>query len=295
MVAVVTRMGTNSSRVYVSSDLGETWARVLEIATAIADAAWIDRDGVAVLLLATSAGLYELAARPDAVPLQVRLGPNEVACNAVCSFVSERGVTGVAVAGVGLYLSLAGGRAGTFVEQPALRGLDVRALAVQLDGPTTVLWAGAAELDPNRPGRGCLRARLFEADVSWQPVSDGWLGGTCWGVDFAGRLAVAASQSGGVLRLDTTAATPRWQPADVNCGLPQRDRTRFRPVEAVSCSASGKLLVGSEGGVFSSDDGRLFTAASHREASDTVTVPDTWLLCSGEHDVEVVRAPAHGA
>jgi hypothetical protein len=292
LVAALTRAGSAMSRVYVSTDLGESWQRVLEFAAGIADIAWVDRDGVPVLLLATSAGLYEARAEANAVPLQIQVGPQEMSCNAVRSFVTERGVAGVMVAGLGLYVSLANGRSGTFVEQPNLRGIDIRALAVQYDGPVTVLWAGAAELDPTRPGRGCFRARLSEANLNWQSVTEGWLGGTCWSLDFRGRIALATAQSGGLLRLDTGVATPRWQPADVNAGLPLRDRNRFRPVEAVAVGAGGTVLVGTERGVYRSPDAVTFSAASHRRTTDNVTVPDTWLLCSGEHDIEVVRANA---
>jgi len=292
MVAVLTRVGPTLSRVYVSTDLGESWERVLEFASGIADVAWADRDGVPVLLLATSAGLYEARAEANAVPLQVQIGPQPMSCNAVASFVTERGIAGVMVAGLGLYVSLANGRSGTFVEQPALRGVDIRALAVQYDGPVTVLWAGAAELDPQRSGKGCFRARLSEANLNWQALSAGWVGGTCWGLDFQGRVALAAAQSGGLMRLDTGASTPQWQAADVNAGLPLRDRSRFRPVEAVAVGGGGVVLAGTETGVYRSDDGVSFTAAAHRRTTDSVTVPDTWLLCSGEHDIEVVRADA---
>ena len=292
LVAALTRVGPTMSRVYVSTDLGQSWERVLEFAAGIADVAWADRDGVPVLLLATSAGLYEARAEPNAVPLQIQVGPQDMSCNAVRSFVTERGVAGVVVAGLGLHVSLANGRSGTFVEQPALRGIDIRALAVQYDGPATVLWAGAAELESSRAGRGCFRARLSEANLNWQPMSAGWLGGTCWSLDFRGRIAVATAQSGGVLRLDTGAATPEWQPADVNAGLPLRDRSRFRPVESVAVGPGGVVLVGTETGVYRSTDGVTFAAAAHRRTTDSVTVPDTWLLCSGEHEIEVVRAHA---
>jgi hypothetical protein len=298
-VALVTRRTDGeASRVRVSWNLGETWFQVVELEPAVLDATWIDRDGVAHLLLATDAGLYEVAARPAAVPLAVRVdaGDADRGFYAVRSFVSERGVTGVAVAAqaqYGVYLSLDAGRPGTFVHV-GLSGVDTRTLAVQLDGPATVLWAGAAEADPSRPGRGCLRTRLFEADVRWQPLSAGWTGGTCWGLGFQGSWAVAATQSGGVLRLDTLAATPQWLPADVNGGLPLRDRARFEPVEAVATGAGGLVLAGGARGVHRSADTRRWSAAANRTATDLVTVPDTWLLCSSDHDIEVVRddAPA---
>jgi hypothetical protein len=296
-VAAVTRNTDGSaSCVYVSTDLGQRWVKVVEMEPAIFDTAWIDRDGVAALLLATEAGLYEVPATAGGVPLQIRVDDADPdrGFYAVCSFVSERGVIGVAAAAqaqFGVYMSLTGGRPGTFTKV-GLSGVDTRTLAVQLDGPATVLWAGAAESDPGKPGKGCFRARLFEADVKWQALSSGWTGGTCWGLAFQRHTALAASQSGGVLRLDLDAVTPQWTPADVNGGLPLRDRTRFEPVEAVACGADGQTLASGPRGVYRCADAKQWTAAANRTTSDVVTVPDTWLLCSGDHDIEVVRDDA---
>ena len=135
----------------------------------------------------------------------------------------------------GVYLSIGGGRPGTFTNV-GLSGVDTRTLAVQLDGPATVLWAGAAEPDPAKPGQGCFRARLFEADVQWQALPPAGPAAPAGTSASRATQAVAATQSGGVLRLDTAAATPQWQTLNVNCGLPLRDRTRFEPVESVACS-----------------------------------------------------------
>ena len=296
-VAVVTRNNeTAGSSVYVSRDLGETWIKVVEMDPAVADAAWIDRDGVAALLLATDVGLYEVTAAEAAVPLQVRVDDTDSdrGFYAVRSFVSEHGVAGVALAAqaqYGIYLSLVGGRPGTFTKV-GLNGVDTRMLAVQLDGPATVLWAGAAEADAGKPGRGCFRARLFEADVQWQALSTGWTGGTCWALDFAGSTAYAATQSGGVLHLDTGAPTPQWAVEAVNSGLPLRDRTRFEPVEAVAAALGRQVLAGTHKGVSRLTATRTWAPAASRILTDQVTVPDTWLLCSGDHDVEVVRDDA---
>jgi hypothetical protein len=282
--------------VYVSDDLGESWVKVVDMDPAVGDAAWIDRDGVAALLLATDAGLYEVTAKPASVPLQVRVDDSDAdrGFYAVRSFVSEHGVTGVALAAqaqFGVYLSVAAGRPGTFTKV-GLSGVDTRALAVQLDGPATILWAGAGEADSTKPGRGCFRARLFEANVQWQALAEGWTGGTCWALDFDGSTARAATQSGGVLNLDTTAASPLWQAEDVNCGLPLRDRTRFDAVETVAAAAAGQVLAGGTKGVYRLDQAHRWLASANRTSADVVTVPDTWLLCSGEHDVEVVRDDA---
>ncbi|MEV4482616.1 putative baseplate assembly protein [Micromonospora coxensis] len=297
-VACVTLADGGGSRVHLSTDLGETWSLLTDLGSRITDVAWIDRDGAGALLLATDTGLYEVSLLPGSVPLQILVDPADAdrGFYAVRSFVSERGAPGVAVAaqaGFGVYLSTAAGRPGTFAHV-GLANVDNRVLAVQYDGPATLLWAGAGEPDPKKPGQGCHRTRLFESDVKWQQVQAGWIGGTCRDVAFVGALAVAATQSGGVLRLDTLAPQPQWQPVMVNCGLPLRDRSRFVPVDAVAATAGPQrlILAGGERGVYRSGDAVDWTAGANQATADVVTVPDTWLLCSGEHDIEVVRQDA---
>ncbi|MDG4800474.1 putative baseplate assembly protein [Micromonospora sp. WMMD980] len=300
-VAVVTARDAGGSRVRLSTDLGESWTLLTDLAAGVRDLAWIDRDGTGALLLATDAGLYEVPLLPGAVPLQILVDPADAdrGFYAVRSFVSERGAPGVAVAaqaGFGVYLSTAAGRPGTFAHV-GLANVDNRVLAVQYDGPATLLWCGAGEPDPKKPGQGCHRTRLFESDVQWQSMAAGWIGGTCRDLAFSGPLALAATQSGGVVRLDTLTGQPQWRPVMVNCGLPLRDRTRFSPVDAIAAtapSAAGDRLVlaGGERGVYRSGDGEDWTASANQATADVVTVPGTWLLCSGEHDIEVVRQDA---
>lgn len=297
-VAVVTRRADGSgSGVHLSTDLGETWHRVAELQAGISDLAWIDRGGAAALLLATDVGLYELALMRGAVPLQVIIDPADPdrGFYGVRAFVSEHGAVGVAAAAqaqYGVYLSTEGGRAGSF-GAIGLDGVDVRTLDVQFDGPATVLWAGSGEADLSRPGSGCFRTRLFESDVRWEQLSTGWGGGTCWSLAFVGTTAYAATQSGGVLRLDTAATQPAWDAPEVNCGLPLRDRPRFEAVETVATAgADDPVIVGSPRGVYRSVQADRWAPSANRETRDSVTVPDTWLLVSGEHQIEVSRATA---
>ncbi|RQW94241.1 putative baseplate assembly protein [Micromonospora inaquosa] len=317
-VAVVTLRSSGGSRVHLSTDLGETWSLLTDLDSRISDVAWLDRDGAGALLVATDTGLYEVSLLPGAVPLQILVDPSDAdrGFYAVRTFVSERGAPGVAVAAqasFGVYLSTSGGRPGSFTHV-GLANVDNRVLAVQYDGPATLLWSGAGEPDPKKPGQGCHRTRLFESDVKWQSMQAGWIGGTCRDLAFAGQQAVAATQSGGVLRLDALAAQPQWQAVSVNCGLPLRDRTRFVPVDAIAVSgptaggtgaggtgasgagASGAaerlILASGERGVHRSADAVTWTPSANQATADVVTVPDTWLLCSGEHDIEVVRQDA---
>jgi hypothetical protein len=297
-VVVVTRTEEDGSGVYLSTGLGESWTRLAVMEPAVNDIDWIDRADVTALLLATDSGLYELALLPDAVPLQILVDPAHAdrGFYSVRAFVSERGVPGVALAAqaqYGVYLSTNGGVQGSFANI-GLSRVDTRTVAVQYDGPATLLWVGAAEPDPAKPGQGTYRARLFEASVRWEQINDGWTGGTCWDLAFAGNAAYAATQSGGMLRLDL-AAGASWQAADVNSGLPLRDRTRFAALETVAVDPTGSpMLVGGASGVHRSLDARRWAPAAGRETAEVVTVPETWLLCSGEQDIEVVSEGATG-
>jgi hypothetical protein len=301
-VVAVTRTEQDGSCVYLSTSLGETWTKLAELEPAVNDIDWIDRADATSLLLATDTGLYELSLLPDAVPLQILVDAAHAdrGFYAVTAFVSERGVAGIAVAAqaqYGVYLSTAGGAQGSWANVGLAR-VDTRMITVQYDGPATLLWVGAGEPDASKPGQGVYRARLFEASVKWEQLNAGWTGGTCWDLAFWANIAYAATQSGGMLRLDLGAAGTAlaWTGADVNSGLPLRDRTRFAALESVAVDPSGApVLVGGASGVHRSTDAIQWDAAAGRETTEAVTVADTWLLCSGEHDIEVVSEDAQAA
>lgn len=335
-VALATRAG-DGARVHVSDDLGESWRRVAELGFGVADLTWVERNGTPVLLVAGQRGLYELPLVPDAVPVQNLVDPAQPdrGFHAVETVVDVRGATGVVVvaeASAGVWLSPAAGAPGSFaVVRPP--GEDVRCVAVQYAGPAAFVWVGLAV--PEGPGAGCARLRLDDlgrADAAhlvtaWEDLRAGWNGGSCWDVEVVGATVHAASHSGGVLRLRLGQAEPTWTPADVNCGLPLRDRGRFEPVRSVSgatwtpsgtpadghgdgATRDGRthdgrthdgtghddgsvvLAAGPHGVLRSTDGGLSWRTCSAREVDDVVTLPPTWLFASGEHEVEVVRG--HG-
>lgn len=303
LVAVATDHG-DGSRVRVSDDLGGTWRQVAELGFGVADLAWVERSGSPVLLMVGERGLYEISLAAGAVPVQNLVDPGQPdrGFHAVESFVDVRGRTGVvlaAEASAGVYLSADAGAATTFGLLRAA-GDDVRCLTVQYDGPDVVLWAGRAV--PEGDGIGGVRLRVDElarvrtgADApAWEELRTGWTGGSCWALRVVGDSAYAATQSGGVLTLPLGQAATGWVPLDVNAGLPLRDRRRFQPVTSlggVPAGAGAILLAAGPGGVHRSlDGGRRWRSCSAREVTDVVTLPGAWLFCSGEHDIEVVRA-----
>ncbi len=178
-------------------------------------------------------------------------------------------------------------------------GEEIRTLTTGYAGATVYLWAGRSALEGD--GTGCVRLAIDELGRldaptlagAWEEFRTGWSGGSCRGLSVAGDHCYAATQSGGVLVLHLAGAQPAWTAPDVNCGLPLRDRRRFEPVSSVSAaSVDGRELVLAAGaGMHRSPDGGVtWRACAERIVDDVVTIPSSWLFCSGDHQVEVVRA-----
>jgi Baseplate J-like protein len=304
LLAVATRRGeAEESGLYLSQDCGETWAAAGRLGFGVEDLTWILREGAPVLLLATAKGLYELRARSGATPVQVLVvaAAPDLGFYAAVAASDAFGAVNVAVAARqtgGVYLSVAGGEAGSF-RKIGLEGEDVRALEVQADGPRLFLWAGAAAAGGRDSGRGCFSWELrgsADPPEGWQGRSQGWQGGSCHALAFQGSRVFAATHASGVLRLDAGKAGAAWEAPGVGSGLPLRDPGRFHPVRAVAADPDGRMLMaGSAGGVVRSRDGGAgYAAASSREFLDKVTLPRTWLACSGEHQIEVVSEDEAG-
>jgi hypothetical protein len=303
LVAVSTRMqGSNAgSRVYVSHNCGENWERGPQTAFHVEDMAWIERDQTAGLLLATELGLYELTIRPGSVPVQVVVDSNDLSLGFYAVAVSKDiwGETSVALAARGergVFLSSGSGRSESFKPIGLEREL-VRVLAVQHRGPHRYLWAGVAAAG-TAPGKGCFRWRLTgsteESAEGWRPYSGGWDAGGCRSIAFQESLVLAGSLRLGVMRLDVDKRDPKWESPDVSCGLPLRDVGRLQPVDVVASDPDGRIIMagGVEGIYRSEDHGVRYQLCSGREFSDEVTLPRTWLFCSGEHHLTVVNEDA---
>lgn len=297
LLAVVTQLvGEEGSRVHISTDCGESWEEApTTTAFEINDLDWILRDGVPVMLMATDAGLYECTLGAGSSPVQILVDPQDPALGfyAVAVAREVRGQVSVAVAAQqtkGCFLSHDGGERNTF-RDIGLQGEDIRVLAVQYDNVRTFLWAGTFAAGPDDPGKGCFRRELLgsqDPPEGWRSFSAGWEGGSCRALTFLGTRALAASHRMGVLRLDPNQREPSWMAPDVRCGLPLRDPGRFQPVTTVAALSPGWVMAGTGEGVFRSQEGDRYESASPREFVDKVTLPPTWLFCSGIHDVEVV-------
>ena len=299
LVAAVVRLAANRAQLWASSDLGEKWRLVIGFEdTVIADAAWGSRGDNPTLYLATPKGLFEIDLREGSVPQRIDVGTPAV----VGTPTDGPGMYAVATmydsAGHLIVAAAAEERRGVFLtsenttptawQRSALADRDIRTMFVEYRGPTeTYLWALFAG------GGGCGRLRIGDVDPRWQIFETGWTGGTCWAIAVADDVAFAATQSGGVLRIPLRDSAPVWRPVDVNCGLPLESRTDFEPVRSVAISSSqpGLIIVGGPKGVYrSADSGVTFSSAAERESRSSVTVPATWLLCSGTHELDVVHA-----
>jgi hypothetical protein len=304
LAAVATTLPERAgSRLYLSRDCGESWAEPLTTAFRVEDLAWTQREDVAVLLLATDVGLYELALRPGAVPVQVLVDPNDPdrGLYAVTVAADVRGAVSVAVAAQatgGVYLSSEGGRPNSF-RPIGLAGEDIRVLAVQYDGPRAFLWAGAFAPGGEDPGKGAFSWELRgsqDPPEGWRAFGRGWTGGSCRSLAFLGTRVLAGTHRAGVMRLDPGAREAAWQAPDVRCGLPLRDPGRFHPVATVAADPAGELLMagGVEGVYRSRDRGEHYAPASATEFEERVTLPETWLFVGGEHEVQVVSEDEAG-
>ncbi len=296
MVVAVTEIpDEDSSRIHISRDCGESWETLTTTGFEINDVAWVLRDETPVLLLATESGLYELVLSPGGSPVQVLVAQDDpdLGFYAIAASRDLRGELNVSVAARGtrgVYLSSEGGAARTF-RHIGLNGEDIRTLAVQHDGPRSFLWAGVAAAG-GADGRGCFRWELRGSEnppEGWQSFSRGWQGGSCRALAFMGTLVVAGTHHAGVQWVDAADREPAWTMPDVNCGLPLRDPGRFHPVDTVAVDAAETLIMaGGEAGVYiSHNQGRDYTSCSTKVFSDKVTLPPTWLFCSGEHAITV--------
>ncbi len=308
LLAVATRLptGERASRIRISRNCGESWEVAAETAFIIEELAWTMRDGSELLLLATDAGLYELAMRPDASPVQVFVHDHdqEQGFYSVAASTDIRGWVNVAVvsrATGGVFYSFHGGRSNSF-RPVGLANEDVRVLMIERVGVTSFLWAGMATDVAGGPGKGCKSLELLgenDSPAGWQSVDKGWDGGSCRALATQGSRILAATHHKGVLQIIPRQADSAWQVPSIECGLPLREAEEerlFFAVDALAAHPQGDVvLAGGPKGVYrSATAAGPYTCCSSRSFTDKVTLPPTWLFCSGEHQIEIVYEDGTG-
>lgn len=297
-VAVVTAPAAGGSRLYVSDDCGETWRSLAQPAFEINDIAWTLRQGLAVLIMATDTGLFELSLKPNATMIQLGVDASRptLGFEAVAAAVGVRGEFFVAAA--------ARGKSGVFFSSRTQESYnfvliggkdeDIRVLEVQQDEANTFIWAGSFLVGTEAP-KGVLRWEVKGTTAPSQTTRliVGWAGGSCHGLAFTGGFAYAATHEAGVLWLDLAKGDQAsWHAPVATCGLPIRgqDDLRFHPVMTLAADTKKKIvLAGGPLGISRSNDGGTsYQSCSSSVFQDRVTLPDTWLFVSGEHKIEVV-------
>jgi hypothetical protein len=297
-VAVVTRIPGEkpASRVYVSDDCGDTFRLAQATAFVINDVAWVLRDQVPALLIASDVGLYQLLVAPGASLQQLLAAdlPSDHGFWTVAVAPDARGRPAlIAVAAEdskGVWVSYDEGRSKTYV--PIGLTEDVRVLTFQNEGTRTFLWAGVA-VPGNVAGKGCYR--WGGPNEQWQQFIEGWQGGSCYALATSGSRVFAATYDAGVLTLDTIEATRKWLAPGRDSGLPLKEKGGLHlPVRGVAASPDGRLLMaGTDSGVFLSltEPGERFRAKSAREFPERVSLPEGALFTADQHEIRV-RAEA---
>src|SRR5690606_8111059 len=135
-----------------------------------------------------------------------------------------------------------------------------------------------------------------EAAKPVERLAHGWSFGSCRAIAFVdgGRTAIAATSAGDVVALDSKSQTPAWQRTSEDEGLPYFEGGR-KPIGTLASQSTvedrapqDRVLVGGGFGIYRSlDGGKRFGPAT--QATDIVTLPQTWLFASGEHEIEVVH------
>ncbi|GHF45148.1 hypothetical protein HNQ07_002223 [Deinococcus metalli] len=293
-LAVIGETAAQGVTVRVSFDCGESWQLPQTLDVKVQDATWVTRAGQASLLLATDTGLLDVLAMPGQMrvtPLAVTPGTPNLPLYAVAAHHDPQGTVTIAVAAQslgGVYVST-GGSSKSF-RAIGLQSLDVRVLAVQRDGARAFLWAGLAAVG-DEDGPGCRRWELRgqeDPPEGWVTLNAGWQGGSCLALAFTPDAAYAASHHMGVASLPLAAGTPSWVTPAVDSGLPLNDQRRFDRVRAVAAAPQLVLAGGPWGLRLSHDAGQTYHPVVPESGADAVTLPPTWLFCSGAHDIEVI-------
>lgn len=311
-VAVVTRVEGDEYRLYVSNDCGESWSNLWNPAAEVRGIAWVGGEAEPSILVATDQGLYRVSARTQAPsPTLVTIqGREDMPLLAIAVSALPDGGSRVAVAaaqanriegGGGVFVSRQNGAANTFQPVEKSEKLDIVSLAFQHAGAVSWLWAGTRSVG-NSAGDGCLRWELgvevLTKGMQNLGKAEGWEFGTCFGLVCGPGAVWAATLRGGVARIDTHQRELRWVGSPRDCGLPLEARSgHLAGLDAVAYRAAGAagdagatvLACGAQGVYHSFDGGQTFEACSRRDFVERVTLPSTWLACSGAHEIEVVN------
>lgn len=294
------------SRLYISRDCGESWMGKKTIQSdgkpwKINDVAWIERQGVPALLVATSMGLYESGLENEWEHKLIKSSEQALPARSVAVITSAQGKNRIAVLTTrdeGVFLSANMGDLSSFYSI-GLQRQPVEILAVQYGDTQRFLWAGFFASGDDA-GEGCKRLELRESDVEhekdWKTYDQGWKqAGACTCLSFARNNEVYAGTGRyGVLKMTVMGDQPQWRAVDFGNGLQQctdKGPVTLETIKRIAVwEAESTLHIMSAGmsGVYrSGDGGNSYTRTSQKIFNDKVTLPPTWLFCSAEHKIIV--------
>lgn len=296
-------VGTETSRVRVSRDYGETWELVAEFAFHVEDITAGRQGEAEVAFLATDAGMFRLNLTDGAIPETITVEAAQptlgiYAVQVVSAVGAELQIAAAAQELGGVFVSFQGGRSGTY-QQLGLTGVDVRRLVLHQIPGRRFLFSGAFATGDD-PGSGIAQIELLPYQVSadgWRRVGSEWVGGSCRDLTIVGVQIFAATARSGVATTELAGERP-WRAATVDSGLPLREVGRFQPLVAVQASQN-RLLAGCVGGVFATRRGDAtartpsalttlaWTLASSAVFTERIALPSTWLFAPGEHQLSV--------
>ena len=299
-LAAISTKKDGACAIHLSQDCGETWRKdAAVLAFGVNDAVWSASSDDAELYLATSKGLYLYSPLTTDAPRRIVVieDDDKYGFWAVAAAPPIYGATTVAVAAgqrKGIWLSTSSAQSHKF-RLGGLQNSDVRVLETQFHGGRAFLWAGFAA-EAGAAGQGCARLELrgFEDDpAGWRQVSEGWKGGSCEAIAFAGEQVFVGSNRAGILQTTSSHLEQGWISGQIDNGLPIRDEQRLlHEVNGVAVWAEGNgppiVMACGPVGVFRSRDGAAtFQHAARTAFDDYVALPEGWLFASGKHDIEV--------
>ena len=304
----------NQYRIYLSFDCGTTWRNVWNPELEVHDMVWIKREESShILLLATDQGLYEIKGLEEPkghrIPLNEKLGTGSISVLAVDA-IAVNDMTTVAVAlgktgseggGGGVYLSRNEGKGDSFREVNKSKDKDIRSLSFQQIGWRTWLYGGMYAVATDK-GDGSLRWELtikeegLVREAESLGENSGWKFGNCYDLCCMENRVFAGTRIGGMVSLDTSKETLRWEEMEGSQKIVNKEKVA--PVKSVACTPGKRnnmpgrghvLMAAMDKGIYHSlDMGINYSECSQIEFEEQVTIPETWLFCSGNHEVEVI-------
>ncbi len=284
--------GCVGSSIHYSIDNGESWTEH-KFSMPLYDCAWLQYDNKNYLMIATERGLFKVDTSlhddSDTPPQPMYVDKRVDGFYAVATVKDARGNVFVAVASTnrkGVFISPEGGEPGTYLDI-GLSQQDVRTITFEESGSRLFLWMGTTVVG-DQDGDGCFRLEVTDGHIiasNSTPFKQGWQGGSCKALALCNGIVYAATHRRGLLSLRWQEDDSKWEQPVIDCGLPMRDLERlFYPVNDVVIS-KGRVLTATEVGVYAQTEEGSYKPVSKKEKYDRVTIPQSWFLCSGKHEI----------